>query len=190
VVSSITWARLLAGRWRDPVVGRDLLVTLACVALNYAVQRVVQFVAVSNGAAPHNVKPEGFGIVLDNLASARVMAANLVTPFFYGLVVAGVLTLALWFSSNGGQTVTWMNALQWGLEGGFLLFLTLRFGVFASVLFSCLSMLIDWSLFTSDFGAWYGRTSLVATMILGVMTLFAFRISIGKRPVLGTLMVS
>ena len=51
----ITWARLLAGRWRDPVVGRDLLVTIACVTLNYAVQRVVVFAAVQTGAPPHGV---------------------------------------------------------------------------------------------------------------------------------------
>ena len=83
-----------------------------------------------------------------------------------------------------------MDTLQWGLEFGFLLFLTLRFGVFASVLFSCLSMLIDWSMFTSDFSAWYGRPSLAATLILGGLTAYAFRTSIGRRPVLGSLMVS
>jgi len=207
----ITWARLLAGRWRDPVVGRDLLAAIACVALNYAVQRVVQFAAIQTGNHPPDIgQPGQFGIVLANLASARVMAANLVFPFFYGLTVgmgmflvlfvmntvvgrkwiAAVLTMVVWFGGNLGAVPDWMDTLQWGLEGAFLLFLTLRFGVFASVMFSCLSMLIDWSLFTSDFSAWYGRTSLAATLILGVLTAFAFRISIGRRPVLGSLVAS
>jgi hypothetical protein len=100
------------------------------------------------------------------------------------------LALLLWFAGNPGVFVNWMDTLQWGLEFAFLLFLTLQFGVFASVLFSCLSMLIDWSMFTSDFSAWYGRPSLAATLILAVLTLYAFRTSIGRRPVLGSLMVS
>ena len=207
----ITWARLLAGRWRDPVVGRDVLVVVACVTLNYAVQRIVMFAAVRAGAAPHAVNyPDHFGVLLDSLANIRVMLANLVLPFYFGLTVgmglfltlfvcnalvrrkwiAASLALLLWFAGNPGVFVHWMDTLQWGLEFGFLLFLTLRFGVFASVLFSCLSMLIDWSMFTSDFSAWYGRPSLAATLILGALTAYAFRTSIGRRPVLGTLMVS
>ena len=199
----ITWARLLAGRWRDPVVGRDLLVVVACVTLNYAVQRIVVFAAVQFGAAPHAVNHPGhFGILLDSLASIRVMTANLVLPFFFGLTVgmglfltlfvcnalvrrkwiATIVALVLWFAGNPGVFLNWMDTLQWGLEFAFLLFLTLRFGVFAAVLFSCLSMLIDWSMFTSDFSAWYGRPSLAATLILGVLTAYAFRTSIGKRP--------
>jgi hypothetical protein len=207
----ITWARLLAGRWRDPVVGRDLLVVVACVTLNYAVQRIVVFAAVQFGAAPHAMNHPGhFGILLDSLAGIRVMTANLVLPFFFGLTVgmglfltlficntmvrrkwiAAILALLLWFAGNPGVLLDWKDTLQWGLEFGFLLFLTLRFGVFASALFSCLSMLIDWSMFTSDFGAWYGRPSLIATLIFGVLTVYAFRISIGRRPALATLRVS
>ena len=169
------------------------------------------FAAVQTGAPPHGVNHPGhFGIVLDSLGSVRVMAANLALPFFYGLTVgmglfltlficntmvrrkwiAAILALLLWFAGNPGVFLNWMDTLQWGLEFGFLLFLTLRFGVFASALFSCLSMLIDWSMFTSDFSAWYGRPSLAATLILGALTAYAFRTSIGRRPVLGTLMVS
>jgi predicted Ser/Thr protein kinase len=199
----ITWARLLAGRWRDPVVGRDLLVTIACVALNYGLQRIVMFVAVQAGAAPHHLNSPGhFGLVLDSLVSGRVMGANLALPFFYGLTVgmgffltlflcnvvvrrtwiAVIAALVLWFAGNYGVLSHWMDTMQWGLEFAFLLFLTLRFGIFASGLFSCLSMLMDWSIFTSDFGAWYGRPSLAATLILGALTAFAFRTSIGRRP--------
>jgi hypothetical protein len=207
----ITWARLLAGRWRDPVVGRDVLVVVACVTLNYAVQRIVVFAAVQAGAVPHAVNyPDHFGVLLDSLANIRVLLANLILPFLFGLTVgmglfltlfvcnalvrrkwiAAGLALLLWFAGNPGVFVNWMDTLQWGLEFAFLLFLTLQFGVFASVLFSCLSMLIDWSMFTSDFSAWYGRPSLAATLILAVLTLYAFRTSIGRRPVLGSLMVS
>jgi len=207
----ITWARLLAGRWRDPVVGRDVLVVVACVTLSYAVQRAVMFSAVQAGAAPHSMNQPGhFGVVLDSLSSGRVMAANLALPFFYGLTVgmglfltlflcyivvrrkwiAAILALLLWFAGNPGVLSHWMDTMQWGLEFAFLLFLTLRFGMFASVLFSCLSMLMDWSMLTSDFGAWYGRPSLGATLILAALTLYAFRTSIGRRPVLSSLMAS
>ena len=64
----ITWDAC----WRDagaiPSVGRDLLVVVACVTLNYAVQRIVVFAAVQFGAAPHAVNHPGhFGILLTAL---------------------------------------------------------------------------------------------------------------------------
>jgi hypothetical protein len=104
--------------------------------------------------------------------------------------IAVGLALVLWLFGNANVLSHWVDTLQWSLEFAFLLFLTLRFGVFASALFSCLSMLMDWSMFTSDFGAWYGRPSLAATLILAGLTIFAFRISVGRRPLLESWTVS
>jgi serine/threonine-protein kinase len=202
----ITWARVLAGRWRDPVVGRDILVTAACVTANYAVQRSVQLAAVHLGTPPFPPSTPGhFGIVLDNLASVRIMLTNLVVPFidglpvgmaiFFFLFVASVILKRKWLAAvatfafavgvNPSIFVSWMNMLQWSLEIGLLLFMTLRFGIFSCVLFSCLSMLIDWSIVTSDFSAWYGHSSLGATLIVGALALYGFRMSLGKRPIFG-----
>jgi hypothetical protein len=199
----ITWARVLAGRWRNPVVGRDCLIAVACVSANYAIQRIVEASAVWFGRAPlPPQQPGSFGIIIDNLASARVTAANVTIPFYYGLVVgmgvfflffiinvllrrrwlAALVACIVWFGGNAGVLSDWIAAMQWGLEFAFLLFLTLRFGLFASVLFSCLSQLIDWSILTGDFGAWYGHASLAASFIIGALTLYAFRVSLGNTP--------
>ena len=199
----ITWARVLAGRWRDPVVGRDCLIAVACVSSNYAIQRIVEAIAVWFGRAPlPPQQPGSFGIIIDNLASGRVTAANVTIPFYYGLVVgmgvffvffivnvmvrrkwlAALVACMLWFGGNIGVLSDWIAAMQWGLEFVFLLFLTLRFGLFASALFSCLSQLIDWSILTGDFGAWYGHASLAASLIIGALTLYAFRVSLGNTP--------
>jgi serine/threonine-protein kinase len=208
----ITWARVLAGRWRDPVVGRDVLITVACVTSNYAFLRIAQLVAIGGGAAPYTPAAQGtFGLVVDNFASVGVMAANLTLPFYSGLGVAlglflmlfalnaalrkkwlaVIIALVLWFAGNPTTLLSgWMSTLQWALEFAFLVFLTLRFGVFASALFSSLSMLISGSMFTGDFSAWYGRTSLVATLIISIFTIFAFRTSIGRQPILRSLETS
>jgi hypothetical protein len=202
----ITWARVLAGRWRDPVVGRDVLVTVACVTSNYAFLRIAQLVAIRNGIAPYPPAEQGtFGVVVDNFASVGVMAANLTIPFYSGLGVAlglflmlfvlnallrkkwlaVIIALALWFAGNPSTLLSdWMSTLQWALEFAFLVFLTFRFGVFASALFSSLSMLISMSMFTGDFTLWYGRTSLAATLIVSLFTIYAFRTSIGRQPIL------
>jgi hypothetical protein len=96
--------------------------------------------------------------------------------------LVALVACMIWFGVNIGVLSDWIAAMQWGLEFAFLLFLTLRFGLFASVLFSCLSQLIDQSILTGDFGAWYGHASLAATLVIGALTLYALRVSLGNTP--------
>ena len=48
--------------------------------------------------------------------------------------LAALVACMIWFGGNTGVLSDWIAAMQWGLEFAFLLFLTLRFGLFASVL--------------------------------------------------------
>jgi hypothetical protein len=76
----------------------------------------------------------------------------------------------------------WADVTQWGLELGFLFFLSLRFGLFAASVFSTLSFLLYTAVLTSDFGAWYGQSSLVAVTGIVALTLFGFYAALGGRP--------
>ena len=62
----ITWTRVIAGRWRDPLVARDVLAAVACVTASYTLLRLVQFAALRAGEP---LLPPGtaeqFGISLD-----------------------------------------------------------------------------------------------------------------------------
>ena len=70
----------------------------------------------------------------------------------------------------------------WCLELGFLLFLSLRFGLFAASLFSALSLLIDQVVLTHDFSASYRQGSLVATLVLATVAFYGFHTALGGRP--------
>jgi hypothetical protein len=80
-----------------------------------------------------------------------------------------------------------MYVFQWLLEIGFLLFLTLRFGLLAAAIFSGLSQMLSQAALTYRFDEWYGQSSLVATAIVALVVLYSLRVSLAGRPLLGSL---
>jgi hypothetical protein len=62
-----------------------------------------------------------------------------------------------------------------------LVVVMLRFGLFATM---CLAFLIDTPLemvFTTDFSAWYGPSSVAFVALVGAAAVWAFRTSLGGR---------
>lgn len=200
----VTWTRVLGGRFRDPLVGRDVLVVVACVTLDHAFQRAIWWSA-GWYMEPGSDAPARFGIALDSLLGGRTMVAITLAPFLMGIFVGvpwfAVLLLAktvfkkTWLAAlsyffffaiaiNGSRFVEgdWPSVTVWCLELAFLLFLSLRFGLFAASLFSALSLLINRSILTYDFGVWYGQGSLVGTVILVTIAFYGFHTALGGRP--------
>ena len=104
----ITWARLLSGKWRDPVVCRDLLVAIACATASHAIQRMAQALALSLGNAPAQPAPSGgtLGFYLGNLTSTRLMTADMILAFVRSLDVLMfffVLLVARAYLRNNGE---------------------------------------------------------------------------------------
>jgi serine/threonine-protein kinase len=205
----ITWSRLVAGRWRDPLVARDALTAVACVTASYALLRLVQLALVRAGEAPLPPAPEGFGIDLNQLLGGGVMVSAILRPLFGGPVVSLVLfflmfiafvllrqkwlaaiayivlgTLAIFPATFQGA---WMYVFQWLLEIGFLLILTLRFGLLAAAIFSGLSQMLSQAALTYRFDEWFGQSSLVASAIVAIIVLYGLRVSLAGRPLLGGL---
>ena len=205
----ITWSRLVAGRWRDPLVARDALAGAACVTASYTLLRLVQLAAVRAGETPLPPAPEGFGIDLATLLGGGVMVSTIVRPLFGGPLVSLVLfflmfvafvllrqkwlaaiayivlgTLAIFPATLQG---TWIYVFQWLLEIGFLLLLTLRFGLLAAAIFSGLSQMLSQAALTYRFDEWYGQSSLVVTAVVAIIVLYGLRVSLAGRPLLGGL---
>jgi len=205
----ITWTRLVAGRWRDPLVARDALTAVSCVTASYTLLRLVQLAAVRAGEAPLPPAPVGFGIALDNVLGGAVMVSTIVAPLLGGPMVSLILFFLMfvtfglfrkkWLAAVayvvlGTLGITpsitegaWIHMFQWMLEMGFLLFLTLRFGLLAAAIFSCLSQILSQAALTYRFDEWYGQSSLVATAIVVVITLYGLRVSLAGRSLLGSL---
>ena len=64
------------------------------------------------------------------------------------------------------------------------LIVSMRHGVFAAVIFAIIAMVGDGFLLTPHLGTWYGRSTLVALFIVGALSVWALRTSLGGRALL------
>jgi serine/threonine-protein kinase len=201
----ITWTRVIGGRWRDPLVARDVLAAVTCVSVSYALLRLLQFAALRAGEPP--LPPQTgllFGISLNQLLGGSVMLSTIVRPLASGLWVSVILFFLLFVSYAvlrrkwlaavvyvalgsvlifpGAVAGTWINTFQWLLEIGCLLFLTLRFGLLAAAVQSCVSQILSSGALTYRFDEWYGQSSLIATMLVIGLALYGLRMSMKHHP--------
>jgi hypothetical protein len=207
-----TWNRILEGHWRDPAVGRDLFVALCGAILSNAVHSGLHLVATHLGSAPIDPTTSQFGFGLQNLMGGRFVAAEVVGVFLRSLDMlfflfvlvaarailgkkwlAAVVFLVFWYTVLAAPLLAqgdWLASIEWILELCGLLLLMSTFGLFATVAFGAVTLLIRNTLLTTDFGAWYGQSSLVAVLIVSFLALIAFRISLGGRPLFNVAMTT
>jgi hypothetical protein len=72
------------------------------------------------------------------------------------------------------------------MSGGMVLLLT-RFGLLAPTA-AFVGVALFEAFFTTDFGSWYGQSSLFAIIVVGGLALLAFRLSLGHQPLSASLM--
>ncbi len=192
----VTWTRVLVGRFRDPMVGRDLMFSVLF-GLAYCVL-IIAFEALDQQPT------EDFRLF--NLLGGRMVASGAIThvlgglingpEFLFMLFLLRVVLRKQWLAAVAFVTI-W--AVMQGSQGGggvvprvaffaviFALIVTIlmRFGLFAIVV---TVSLIDWindTLLTADFGAWIGLSSVFLLLVLGAMTAYGFWTSLGNRTLL------
>ena len=49
---------------------------------------------------------------------------------------------------------------------------------------TCGYRIVAQSILTTEFGAWYGRSSLIAVLLVSALAIWAFRVSLGTRPLM------
>jgi hypothetical protein len=198
----ITWSRVVARKWTDPIVGRDLLFgtffgivyVLIVVLYEYANLRIgVPFL--------------GFGV--ENLNGLREFAGYIAKQIFSE--VGGSLTLLLtlflvravlkkpWIVATvwvvGWVAVRFLRVnlfespersvmlgVFWMLLFSVLVFIMLRFGFFTLVVALFVLDTLSACFLTTDFSAWYGQSSWAIVIMIVAMALRGFRLSLGSRP--------
>jgi len=200
----ISWMRLLDGRFRDPLVGRDVLVgVLVGVLFLLAMQARHLALGLFGPVAPPLQKVE-----LETLALARYLASWLAGPFFVWsaflnlfvlfalrvvlrkpwLAVLGYLLIftAVWSlqmpSGYGGAAVC-CYMLMTALQQSIVLVALMRFGLLALVVAHFVSQLRYVPL-TLDFTAWYSTGSLTAMLVALAIASYGFWVSLAGRPLL------
>ncbi|HEU4687091.1 MAG TPA: protein kinase, partial [Vicinamibacterales bacterium] len=205
----ITWSRVLAGQWRDPVVGRDVLIAvLAAVAINCvghalylgfspsgapAASSVIEYIRVQFtldqlmgtrfiGSAGFFALFAGSYSALHTFFLMFLCRACLRRPWLATLAFVGLCAptaAAGWFSHGD-----WIESIVIVLIVVFTVLMMVRFGLLAVAVWGAVGAFIECGLLTNDFGAWYGESSLVVVVVVSALALWAFRTSLGGRPLL------
>ena len=197
----VSWSRLLAGGFRDPLVGRDVLVGCLLGAFSITLYRLLWFVPAWLGYSPSQPMegPQsaflGARAIIADLAIA--LPADLFIPLIFLFVLflfrallrrewAAAVACVLFFSvflALGSPDVP-INLVRWLIVTGLSVFLLIRFGLLALVaqgfLYGPLSNIFP---LTTQMSSWYAGFSLAGILLVAALTLYAFYISLGGRPV-------
>src|SRR5271166_485901 len=199
----ISWNRLVAGRWRDPLVGRDVLIgtLFGCVwalfcHLAYALPlwfRIPRITPSHIESLPLGTTTQAWGYLLGDLSNAVVssLAVTLILIFTRLLlrrkvpaVVVACMVVATLIVGGENYFVTIPLAL---LNAALLTTVLVRFSILAygnAILIG--TVLLNFPV-TLDFSRWYaGRSLLALSLVLG-LTLYGFRCALGKQAAFGGL---
>ncbi len=195
----ISWNRVVQGRLRDPLVGRDVLIGaltgLACLALE----------------VPFFLVPSWLDLPLPEPVMAGLTALKGIRQSIgmdFGLIISGVLdtvlylflllllrvilrkqwaaAIALVVLMSVPQILSGTNlaieAARWLLYNGLLVFLVVRFGMLAFLSADVFYTARFLHPYTWNLSAWYAGRSLFALSLLAALAVYAFRVSLAGRP--------
>jgi serine/threonine-protein kinase len=197
----ISWNRLLAGRFRDPLVGRDVLVgTLAGAA-------TAMLLHLSN-ALPAWLDAPGMTPVPSSelLMKGSREAASFFFFLLGDMTFSAIAIMSLFLLLNLILRKKWLAAIALGLvdflvslsgenfsieipsgflEAAVLVFVVLRFGLLSVAVFRFVAPLLERAPITLDFSRWYSGRSLLALAVFVGIALYGFRLALGRRPIFG-----
>jgi hypothetical protein len=196
-----SWTRVLSGKFRDPLVGRDFL---AGAAVGIAISLVFNLQSLVPGWLGF---PPAKPLTLmgpDSLLGGRrlvgmfpeVLHEMLLTPiiFVFFVVLLRLVLRRVWLAATVFLVLMVLPALGSGplvlvlvsklVLYGLILTAILRFGVLAVVVSLFYSYLSGVFPLTLDVSAWYFGASLVTMLLAGGLAAYAFYLSLGGRTLL------
>ncbi len=197
----ISWSRLMAGNYRDPMVGRDLLmgglfglIHGACIPLGVLITRGFGF------EAPPIITMNVLTLGSSRRLLAVFLNSNLVVSVFVGFAFLFFLlllyiilrkewlaTLALFLIALaieisafafGGPRLFWITSF---LIATTLTILVSRFGLLATMAAQLTFFLSVTYPMTTDFSAWYAPSTIFALLVALGLAIYGFYISLGGR---------
>ena len=198
--SIISWTRLLSGGFRDPLVGRDILIGACAGGIVIALQTVA-YLAAKIPHIPNGGPTIGIGnfpgAFIDQIGGAVVLA--LMFAFFVvfltvllrkewlGLALAWlVLSLLSVFSTLIFSSVA--TAPFSVLVAATMVFVIWKFGVLTTVITVLFGVFRMFFPITYNFSAWYGADFVLDLIFLVALLAFAVHVSLAGRPLFGKLL--
>ena len=194
----IGWSRVLAGGWRDPLVGRDVLVgaLAGCALILLAFGRNV--VAGWLGLPP----PAPLGIILRSLLGMQYSFSILVAQVLNSLMFASMLMFLLLLLTiitrreRVGVVLLWLLVASFFFGSGHLaldaavgasasavtLFVLLRYGMLALVFTEFFLLFFSFYPVTTDLAAWYAGPALFGGALGVALILYGLKTSLAGQP--------
>jgi len=194
----VSWSRLLAGNWRDPLVGRDVLAGSVLGVFAACLLRVRILAPFWFGYPPARPLVPDFDALRDISGFVAAVASSLSESLFAAFALLFCVFLMRVLLRNqwiAGVVVGILFALPstlrgepWWIVGAieltyYLLFLfaSIRFGILALVLTLFVGDLMVNFPITLDPSDWYSKASFGSFLILGILTVVAFKTALAGR---------
>ncbi len=200
----VSWSRLMARQWRDPLVGRDILFGIGLGVLIHVIELASTLLAQTLGY-PATPRTPSF----DELLGTRFVLAQVGNQVFnavlnalvvvFGMVLLKILLRREWaavvmaiaffsFTSARGIPDTGPFALNLATVVLYISIIVLtiqRLGLLAIVMLFLVNFIIANAVFTLDTSAWFFADSLLLAAIPAAMACYGFYASRGGEPLLG-----
>jgi len=194
----ISWSRLLSGRFRDPLVGCDVLAGILFGAAYALVELITQslprwvdlpgMTPVPPAGAYLSAAPEVAGRFLRTFedAAARALVIMTVLVLLQVLLRRKVLAVALtglllMTLSLSGENLA-LEVPTGILLAALTIFVAVRYGILALAVYYFTSLVLHELPVTLDFSRWYAGRCLVLVGLLVALAVYAFHVSLGGRP--------
>jgi hypothetical protein len=195
----VSWSRLLSGGYRDPLVGRDVLIGCLSACLSTAVLKLSWYAPLWLGHPP--VQPRsgpwwqflGARAIIADLSDGLVYAFFFFLGFLFILVLLRALLRKEWAAAaililiavvvvgTRDPALTVASAV-WV---GWVVFLLTRFGLLAGIANRVLYGILVAFPLTTDGRSWYAGISLTGILLMAALTFYGFYTSLGGRPMFG-----
>jgi serine/threonine-protein kinase len=197
----ISWSRMVDGRWRDPLVGQNLLVGVLAGVIHRAELELEILAPGWLGLAPRSFQATdpltlaGPTVVASEILLSTIKAAGDSLFYLMILLVFRVVLRRSWVASSAFIALLTVVAvllaelhpvLGWftgGLWAALVLWLLTRLGLLA-----CIVMFVTWNLLaqfplTTNFSAWYFGSGATAIAVVFALAAFGFHTSQAGRPI-------
>jgi serine/threonine-protein kinase len=197
----IGWSRVVTGRLRDPLVGRDVLAGGVLFLVRQGLETAKILVSGARGAPPPRPSlgfPECLLGTSDAVAAALAGVLNAVFQSMFLLLlllllrvvlrdgrVASIVYVALYaalgaFGAPAGQR--WIGAALEGVAGLAALVVFVRFGLLAHLAGQLFSILASWFPLTLDSSRWYAGSSTFAVVLVLALGAYGLWSAVRREP--------
>ena len=198
--SIISWSRVLAGQWRDPLVGRDLLAGVTLGVVLHVWFQLGDRAEGWFGKLPPQPDTSTLLSLLGVRASTGWVLSEIAVWLGFGLMIFFLfflLRLLLRRDWLAGTVFVLIFVLAEALPGkypivdsvlvavayGSLILILKRFGFLPLVAFGVSEAVLGSLIQTTHLGAWYAGSTIVGIVFVLALAIYGFKTSLGGQPI-------